>query len=117
MLKIKDREKNLKAAKGKQLLTNQEASISLKANFSPEMLEARMQCDTCSSIKRKELSIKDLTSTKIPFKNERKIEGWSKTVIQKTLNAPLRMDTADLQLHMEQSPLKTSSTVPSTIRD
>lgn len=82
MLKIKDREKNLKAAKGKQLLTNQEASISLKANFSPEMLEARMQCDTCSSIKRKELSIKDLTSTKIPFKNERKIEGWSKTVIQ-----------------------------------
>lgn len=53
MLKVKNKEKNSKAARRKQFLTHKETPINLAANIS-EMIEARMQWLTCSNIERKD---------------------------------------------------------------
>ena len=50
MLKVKDKKKNLKAVRGKGLLTNKETPISLTTDFSSEIIEARMQWVTYSSV-------------------------------------------------------------------
>ena len=42
--------KNLKAVRGKGLLTNKETPISLTTDFSSEIIEARMQWVTYSSV-------------------------------------------------------------------
>ena len=41
MAKIKDKERNLKAARENQLVTNRGTPISLSANFSAETLKTR----------------------------------------------------------------------------
>ena len=67
MQKVKDKERFLKAAREKQLVTYNGAPIRLSADFSTETLEARGIGKKCSVMQSKDLQSKLLCPAKLLF--------------------------------------------------
>ena len=100
MPKFKDKERNLKAAREKQLVTYKGASRRLSADFSTETLQARRDCQkTFKVMKSKDLQPRLLYPAKLSFRIERQIKSFpdkekpkefiiTKSVLQEMLQGP-----------------------------
>ena len=76
MPKVKDKERILKAAREKKLVTYKGVLIRLSADFSKETLEARRDWKEISKVmKSRDLQPRLLCPAKISFRIERQIKG------------------------------------------
>ena len=74
MTKLKDNERILIAARGKQLVTYKESPIRLSSNFSAATFQNRRDwCDIFKVIKSKDLQSKLLYTARLSFKIEGEI--------------------------------------------
>ena len=75
LLKIKDKERILKAARGKERVTNKRVPIRLSADFSREILQARRDWkEVFEVMKGKDLHPRLLYPAKLSFRTEGKIK-------------------------------------------
>ena len=75
LTKIKDKEKILKAVRGKKQITYKGTSIRLLADFSAETLQARREChDTLHVMKGKNLQPRLLYPARLSFRFEGEIK-------------------------------------------
>ena len=75
MPKIKDKERILKAAREKQLVTYREFTVTLSADFSKETLQAtRDWQEICKVMKSRDLKPSLVCPTKLSFRIEQQIE-------------------------------------------
>ena len=87
MAKVKDKERILKAAKEKQLVTYKGAPIRLSADFSRDTLNARREWhEIFKVIKSKDLQPKLLYPAKLSFTIERQIKCFQDQVKLKEFN-------------------------------
>ena len=78
MPKVKDKEKILKAAKEKQLVTYKGAPIRLSADFSTEIMQVRRDWqEICKMVTSKDLQPRLLYPAKLSFRIERQIKSFS----------------------------------------
>ena len=75
MPKVKDKERNLKAARGKQRVTYKRVPIRLSTNFSKETLQARRDWQEVFKVmKSKDLQPRLLYPAKVSFRIEGQIK-------------------------------------------
>ena len=92
MPKVKDKERILKAASEKQLVTYRGVPIRLSADFSKETLQARRDWQGIFQvIKCRHLQPRLLFSAKIPFRNEEQTKRFrdEKKLMQFIITKPL----------------------------
>ena len=79
MPKVKDKEKNLKAAIKKQIVTYRGVAIRLSADFSKEPLQARKDCQEIFKVmKSRDLQPRLLNPAKLSFRIEGQIKSFSR---------------------------------------
>ena len=84
MPKVKDKERILKAARGKQRVTYKGVPIRLSADFSKETLQARRDCQEVFSVmKSKDLQPRLLYPAKLSFRMEGQIKCFPDKVTLK----------------------------------
>ena len=90
MAKLKDKERILKAARKKQILTYKGAPIRLSSHFSAETFQARREWhEKFKVMKSKDLQPRLLYPARLSFKIEGEIKSLPKTVLQLMLKGLL----------------------------
>ena len=90
--KFKDKERILKAAREKQLVTYNRALIRLSADFSTELLQARRDCQgIIQVIKSKDLQPRLLYPARLSCKVERKIKSFPEQKRKKATRVQLHL--------------------------